>query len=272
MHFTTRCPACGTLFRVVNDQLKLSDGWVRCGDCNHVFDATLQLQVEQVLVAPQADSLAEVSLSDTSSLAVAALDTPADETSDVPVDARPPAQAPSSEALPEPGFIRQAQRRAYWRSPGVRAALLLVSLLLTMVLALQWAVHHRDRLAVAEPALTPWLAMACEAVGCELSPVRRLDAVVIDSTALVRRLDHFYAFDLVLKNTASIPLAVPALELTLTRLDDSVLARRVFTPEELPGLPVLLPARDSVAVSLRLSLALGEDPSMAGYRALVFYP
>jgi predicted Zn finger-like uncharacterized protein len=263
------------MLRVVKDQLKLSDGWVRCGDCSHVFDATLQLQVEQVQVVPEAAQSASpalVSLPDTSTLSGAALDTPADGTSDAPVDAPPSAQAPFSEALPEPGFVRQAQRRAYWRSPGVRAALLLVSLLLTMVLALQWAVHHRDRLAAAEPALAPWLAMACEAVGCELAPVRRLEAIAIDSTALVRRLDQFYAFDIVLKNTAAIPLAVPALELTLTRMDDSVLARRVFMPQELPGVPGLLPASGSVAFSLRLSLALGEDPPMAGYRALVFYP
>lgn len=35
----TRCPACGTVFRVVPDQLRVSDGWVRCGRCAEVFDA-----------------------------------------------------------------------------------------------------------------------------------------------------------------------------------------------------------------------------------------
>ncbi|MEZ5707015.1 MAG: zinc-ribbon domain-containing protein [Burkholderiaceae bacterium] len=35
MSFTTRCPACGTMFRVVPDQLKISDGWVR-GHCSDV--------------------------------------------------------------------------------------------------------------------------------------------------------------------------------------------------------------------------------------------
>lgn len=44
MSFTTRCPACGTVFRVVADQLKISDGWVRCGHCSDVFDATIHLQ------------------------------------------------------------------------------------------------------------------------------------------------------------------------------------------------------------------------------------
>jgi len=44
MSFITRCPACATTFKVVSDQLKISDGWVRCGQCGHIFDAHLDLQ------------------------------------------------------------------------------------------------------------------------------------------------------------------------------------------------------------------------------------
>jgi predicted Zn finger-like uncharacterized protein len=43
MSLVTRCPACTTTFKVVRDQLRISDGWVRCGRCSHVFDATLDL-------------------------------------------------------------------------------------------------------------------------------------------------------------------------------------------------------------------------------------
>ena len=39
MSLATRCTACGTVFRVVQDQLKVSEGWVRCGRCNDVFNA-----------------------------------------------------------------------------------------------------------------------------------------------------------------------------------------------------------------------------------------
>ncbi len=39
MNLATRCTACGTMFRVVQDQLKVSDGWVRCGRCQAVFNA-----------------------------------------------------------------------------------------------------------------------------------------------------------------------------------------------------------------------------------------
>ena len=39
MSLATRCTACGTAFRVVQDQLKVSEGWVRCGRCSEVFNA-----------------------------------------------------------------------------------------------------------------------------------------------------------------------------------------------------------------------------------------
>lgn len=40
MILATRCNACETVFRVVRDQLRVSDGWVRCGHCQAVFNAT----------------------------------------------------------------------------------------------------------------------------------------------------------------------------------------------------------------------------------------
>ncbi len=43
MGFITRCPACATAFKVVPDQLKISEGWVRCGHCQEIFDATMDL-------------------------------------------------------------------------------------------------------------------------------------------------------------------------------------------------------------------------------------
>lgn len=51
MSLITSCPACGTMFRVVPDQLKISEGWVRCGHCTEVFDATAHL-AEQAPAAP----------------------------------------------------------------------------------------------------------------------------------------------------------------------------------------------------------------------------
>ena len=43
MALATRCPNCNARFRVAADQLKLRAGLVRCGACQHAFDATANL-------------------------------------------------------------------------------------------------------------------------------------------------------------------------------------------------------------------------------------
>jgi len=67
MSLLTRCPACTTLYRVVPDQLRISDGWVKCGQCSEIFDASKHLMdtgdlmppttaTEQIPDEPQASS------------------------------------------------------------------------------------------------------------------------------------------------------------------------------------------------------------------------
>jgi predicted Zn finger-like uncharacterized protein len=67
MSLATRCSACSTVFRVQQDQLKASEGWVRCGRCGTVFSAleglfdlerentsgSMPLQQEPVMAAPK---------------------------------------------------------------------------------------------------------------------------------------------------------------------------------------------------------------------------
>lgn len=332
MSFTTRCPACGTTFRIVADQLKISEGWVRCGHCADVFDATLYLEPwtpdapltagtatqtsplapqpqltaasdpgEDELVTrppmPLPDELREEApedadfgtelqrfaaakaAADASAAAAKATPKTASRTARDPTGAAPAgvttpddevADAPEPEAVP--GFVRQARQRAFWQSPGVRIGLSLLVLLLGVLLAAQWAVQERDRLAAWRPDLKPLLEQVCAPLRCRIGPVRNIDAIVIDSSSLVRRLGNFHSFDLVLKNTSDMALALPALELSLTDTRDQVMSRRVFLPEEWPDAPEVLPAQGTLAVSFRLSLAVDEATPMAGYRALVFYP
>jgi predicted Zn finger-like uncharacterized protein len=48
MSLITQCPACSTMFKVVPDQLRISEGWVRCGQCDEVFDANAHLRSLEV--------------------------------------------------------------------------------------------------------------------------------------------------------------------------------------------------------------------------------
>ncbi|HTY03072.1 MAG TPA: DUF3426 domain-containing protein [Rhodocyclaceae bacterium] len=50
----TRCPNCGTTFRVTPEQLKAKQGKVRCGQCQQVFDALRTLAEEAAIAQPRA--------------------------------------------------------------------------------------------------------------------------------------------------------------------------------------------------------------------------
>ncbi|MGM9488904.1 zinc-ribbon and DUF3426 domain-containing protein [Ideonella sp. YS5] len=66
MSLATRCPACHTVFRVVQDQLRVSEGWVRCGQCQEVFNALETLfdlgeaTVEEATAGPADEPVAVV--------------------------------------------------------------------------------------------------------------------------------------------------------------------------------------------------------------------
>ena len=76
MNQITRCPFCETKFKVVADQLLISEGWVRCGQCKQIFDATEHLQsvprpskpTVPAVPAPLADALLEAPPSVTTSI------------------------------------------------------------------------------------------------------------------------------------------------------------------------------------------------------------
>lgn len=56
MTLATRCPACGTAFRVVQDQLRVSQGWVRCGRCSEAFNAVESMVDVPTVLAPEPDA------------------------------------------------------------------------------------------------------------------------------------------------------------------------------------------------------------------------
>lgn len=52
MSWATRCPSCTTVFRVAEDQLRVSEGFVRCGRCDAVFNAREHLFDLDAVSAP----------------------------------------------------------------------------------------------------------------------------------------------------------------------------------------------------------------------------
>ena len=109
----TRCPHCRTTFRVVQDQLKLRGGLVRCGACKEIFNGTDHLlrpmEPPAPAVAPQPDAAAPAAASASSAspdptTPAAPTQPPADASptpaaSSTPPAATPPADQPSPDPL-----------------------------------------------------------------------------------------------------------------------------------------------------------------------------
>jgi predicted Zn finger-like uncharacterized protein len=322
------------MFKVVADQLKISDGWVRCGHCAEIFDATADLRddtqlepapaaAEPAAAAPepppvddpeptlgfasslhtQVDDSAIDDIHDPEEIAEQAkvltehpLDQPFElrradvsELPDEPGDeealvgphgfSRPSPLEPEPEPQPERepelhdlGFVRQARRQEFWRRPGVRAALVLLLVVLAALLAGQVMYRDRDRLAVSSPALRPWLARMCAVLRCRLGPPLQIDAIAIETSTFNKVRADTYRLNVTLKNQAANEVAMPSLELTLTDSQDQPVVRRVLQPAEFAPGRAALPSGDwstSVAVAVDANGGAGR---IAGYRLLAFYP
>jgi len=342
----TRCPFCETTFKVVVDQLRVSQGWVRCGHCKRLFDASRHLhgtQPKQGSLLPplldRAESSAPVpppaptpvSASkasppppplDVPGTPVRPIETP--KAAEAP-DAFAPSENPSeqhptvlrkrrhrsssrlsasdttgqetttaarktkrksSSHPPAPpaddflleidsdelGFVRAARRNAFWQQPLVRASVALGGILLAGLLLLQVALQERDTLAARYPALEPWLLRLCATAGCRVQAPRQIDAVVIDSSSFLKARGDAstYQLQVRLKNTLATPIAMPALELTLTDAQDQATLRRVLQPEDMAA-PEQLDGNGSWTVTLALRVT-APTLQVAGYRILAFYP
>lgn len=284
MSQTTRCPHCATAFRVVADQLRVSDGWVRCGHCQEVFDALQSLR-QPVRPPPDGPQLAQEEGEPIPAfLRAPEPEAPALADEEAPPDVPlplPAAQSPA-EALPwvdeppppgrdEPQFVRAARRGAVWRQPRTRALLVLAASLLALLLAAQALLQQRDALAARHPAVRTLLQPLCALRGCTLQAPRDPAALVIDSSSFMRlRLDDDrYELRLALRNLHSHAVAMPLLELTLTDADERVLVRRVLDPARELGAPAELAPLGSWGAATPVQV---PGAPVAGYRLLAFYP
>jgi predicted Zn finger-like uncharacterized protein len=320
MSLATRCNSCGTVFRVVQDQLKVSEGWVRCGRCNEVFNAleglfdlqrespadvppppaprpaaapspeaqeespeydddpSLVDKIDAQLLSPRRSAfggLAGLSPSDRrhADFADARFDTdlPPEGSSDLSIGPDPTEPEGMLEAGPTPQFVREAESQERWRGSNARAALLVACLALTLALAVQAGHQFRDRIAVQWPATQPALVAWCQWVACTIEAPRRIEEVSVESSSLTRAAGTADAFQLsvLLRNRASVPLAVPWIDLSLTDAAGQLVARRALGPRDFGVGASSLPVGSELPMQLTLS---GGPGRIAGYTVEIFYP
>lgn len=279
MSMATRCTACGTVFRVVQDQLRVSEGWVRCGRCAEVFNAVEQM----VEVAPADRPMAtptptfEPCAAPPREGLIPALPQPAAKAvvvvETVAAEAEPYAsiEAPEPVAdIPAPTFIQQADRAARWQRPGVKAALWAGVMAGMIVLAGQVGMEYRDLIAARWPGSRAAFEPLCRMGNCRIEPPRMINALAVDSSGLVR-VDgtSMYRLSVVLRNRAAMALAMPAIDLSLTDSQGRVIARRTIAASELGAASSTIAA----VTELPLQATLGiPDRPVSGYTIEVFYP
>jgi predicted Zn finger-like uncharacterized protein len=276
------------MFKVVQDQLRISEGWVRCGYCDEVFDANAHLQSN---VVPQAQA---VVLEETHAVEQGIDDVPQ---SSIPADAvaqdapladgasvattvltSEPELIESAQALPPEmdmglSFMHKSCNSSGRYAKAVSFFWGFCGLVLMGLLCVQVVVQERDRLAAVEPQLSPLLVSLCEVLNCQLAPLRQIESLVIESSSFVNVRGATYRLNVTLKNTASIALALPAVELTLTDLQDQAVMRRVMLARDFERTAVAIAGWVELQTSFPVNVKMSADTDkFSGYRLVIFYP
>jgi hypothetical protein len=144
--------------------------------------------------------------------------------------------------------------------------------LLVLMLPAQFLVLERDHVAATVPALRPMLLWGCELLSCSITAPRQIEAIAIESSTFTSIKPGVYMLGVSLKNAASIALAAPALELTLTDVHDQALVRRVLLAKDFSD-KAQITAGFEFSTTVPISVQMGaENQKVAGYKLLVFYP
>ena len=290
MSLKTRCPACDTVFKIVPDQLKVSNGWVRCGRCAEVFDAAAHAasagdanqwpQTPAPATAPAMVSHLAASLEDSNitpkNIASKAINTPA-----TAVLAQKNEVNLNTANEPDLSFVRIAKSKAFWQRTAVTRPLSAACIGLAGLLFMQVVYSQRNHLAASNSALKSGFEAVCQTVGCVVEPYKNIDAFKIDSssfqkvpaTSTENTRSDIFTLKLSLKNSADMPLAMPAVELTLTEAGDKPVLRRVLLAKELGFNGTTLAANGDWSGAA--TIAVTPNPAAApvsGYRVLLFYP
>ena len=227
----TQCPECLTIYKIAAATLAESHASVRCGHCAAVFDAlrtlTEQLPPEPVqhLAVNAGDNippqLSVPALRPTSSPQQPLLFDPDDRPRHTPL-----------RRTQTPAFARARQARAHSRRwPWVAGVVVLLLSLLAQI-------GYAERAPLLDNVqLRPWLDQVCAQLECQL-PLRHDPAKLELLSRDIRphpSVPHALIISATLRNDASFPQAFPAVEITLSDLDENRVAMRRFLPQEYLG-------------------------------------
>lgn len=270
----TQCPHCSAKFRVRAEQVKLHAGLVRCGACRGIFDAVEHLvegalppmpPMHEAVEGASPQTIVQGMPAMTAEHDVVAAPQPVSEDAsrsksdaEIGVKADATFAATSSkrdafvggetlvqnlDADAQSATTEHAARDLNdyrWRpptkadSPTARWGYALASLVAALLLLGQAAYFFRDEWVSRVPQAAPFMAMACEHIGCRVEPPKRAESLGFVGADLAADPAHkgLLIFTATLRNTGARTVAFPHLVLSLDGLGGELVVRRVFSPTE----------------------------------------
>jgi predicted Zn finger-like uncharacterized protein len=255
---TTKCPSCGTSFRVT-PQLAARHGQVRCGHCNTLFNGLETL-------AMGATPPVEIER-DREDRATQPAAREAQRTYESPADDRSPRREDDeAPVLYHPDFTPGRGNPKLWLGGSAFLLLLLLA---------QGMIYFRDGIARDMPRFKPFLNAYCSVIGCRVNLPRDADLITIESSDLkqIPERPNEITLAALLRNRAGFAQAYPTLELTLTDAADQAIVKRLIPPSDYitEGARIEQGISPLEEVNVRLRMQT-QDVNPVGYRLFVFYP
>ena len=285
MSLITACPACQTQFEVTDEQLQAYAGKVRCGECDHVFDARshlLDAPVSALTEANTTEATSDAAVYFKVSAEVANADVPAAVPDLLLPDAVSPAlhadvAATDTEPL-IPAFLRDVsladERPAVIETPASQRLFIGLSGLLVLLVVWQWIYFTRTSLAANYPPTKPLLQAMCQSLHCEVSLPRDLAQLTIDDADIQEHKERqgVLIFSSVLMNHGAVAQAYPKVELTLTNMADEPVLRKTLKPEDYLPTSVNLDQGLAPQQEQAVKALLGVDEKLVtGFRVAIAY-
>jgi|GEM_PF-448667 len=250
----TQCPTCHALFVVTSEQLRAADGMVRCGQCENVFNGREYVTFRKsagsgaagVQTGVPGPSARHTLIEEQTTLSTP--DTVRDETSSEPFNT-PAIQSPSaaeSARDTEPSLEHSGTRFApvlpellvpELEHPEDRVGPRLLwgagSIWLAALLVVQIAWFNRHALS-SHDGVGPLIHSLCSHIDCGIAPRSDPDRITLVSRNVYTHPDQARALMIsaVLRNDAGFDQPPPRLLVAFSDLQGTVLAARLFEPEE----------------------------------------
>lgn len=221
----TRCPNCGTVFNISDQQLAIANGSVRCGACEIVFDARLSLFVK-IDYPPKQDT--DVDLTAEADIIMPARNsTENTEQQETLLD---PVNTPAKATVPDEISDQISELETKSNSSALLKVTGIISLLaLTALFALQTIAHYKSELL---PAAIQ--AHTCKWLICSHATPVALDQIEILNRDIISHpeADNALLVTMTIINRAKFVQPYPLLEIRLFDVVGDIIAARRFTPDE----------------------------------------